>query len=60
MRAKIFRIFLALQYGAFFGLIGFGIYDSDTFNPKLLLPLTVIGVAAGINTMALFEDRAPK
>jgi hypothetical protein len=60
MRAKIFRIFLVLQYLAFFGLIVYGIYEADSFNPKLLFPITIMGVAAGINTMALLENRAPK
>ena len=55
IRAKIFRICLVLQYLSFFGLIAGGIYASDAFNPRLLLPITLLGIACGINTWALLE-----
>lgn len=56
IRAKIFRICLGLQYCSFFGLIAFGIFQSDAFNPRLLFPITILGVACGINTWALLEE----
>ena len=55
IKAKIFRICLLLQYLSFFGLIAYGIYDSDAFNPRLLFPITLMGIACGINTWALLE-----
>ena len=56
IRAKIFRFFLVLQYVSFFGLIAFGIYQSDAFDPRLLIPITILGVACAINTWALLEE----
>jgi hypothetical protein len=56
IRAKISRIGLALQYCTFFGLIAFGILHSDAFNPRLLFPITILGVACGFNTWALMEE----
>lgn len=56
IRAKIFRICLGLQYLSFFGLIAFGIYQSDAFNPRLLVPITILGVACAINTWALLDE----
>jgi hypothetical protein len=55
IKAKIFRICLVLQYVSFFGLISTGIYESDAFDPRLLLPITLLGVACGINTWAVLE-----
>jgi hypothetical protein len=59
LKGKIFRGCLVLQYCSFFGLIGYGVYDSDVFNSRLLLPITLLGVACAINTLALVEGRAP-
>jgi hypothetical protein len=53
IRAKIFRICLVLQYLSFFGLIAVGIYESDAFDARLLLPITLLGIACGINTWAV-------
>ena len=55
IKAKIFRICLVLEFLSFFGLIADGIYESDAFNPRLLLPITLLGVACAINTWALLE-----
>jgi len=55
-RASIFRICVGLQYFSFFGLIVFGIYRSDAFDPRLLVPITILGVACAINTWALLEE----
>jgi len=67
IKAKIFRICLVLQYLSFFGLIAIGIYESDAFDSRLLLPITLLGIACGINTWALLErpggvpeDEAPQ
>jgi len=56
-RAKIFRLFLVLQFCGFFGLIGLGVYQDDAFDSRLLFPITLLGVACGINTIALLDNR---
>jgi len=43
-----------MQYISFFGLISLGLYQSDAFDSRLLLPITLLGVACMINTLALF------
>ena len=55
IKAKIFRTCLVLEFLSFFGLIADGIYESDAFNPRLLVPITLLGVACGINTWAILE-----
>ena len=55
IKASFFRICLVLEYLAFFGLIAGGIYQSDAFNPRLLLPITLLGVACGINTWGMLD-----
>jgi len=56
-RAKIFRFFLVLQFCGFFGLIALGVYQDDAFDARLLIPITILGVACGINTFALLDNR---
>jgi hypothetical protein len=55
IKARIFRVCLVLEYMAFIGLILVGIYESDAFNPRLLLPITLLGVACGINTWGVLD-----
>jgi len=55
IRSRLFGFCLVLQYCSFFGLIAFGIYQSDAFDSRLLFPITLMGVACGINTWALLE-----
>lgn len=55
MKAKIFRICLALEYLAFVGLIVGGIYQSDAFNSRLLVPITLLGIACAINTWGMLD-----
>jgi hypothetical protein len=55
VKARIFRVCLVLEYLAFLGLIVGGIYQSDAFNPHLLLPVTLLGVACAINTWGMLD-----
>lgn len=55
IKGTIFRACLVLEYLSFFGLIAIGLYQADAFNPRLLLPITLLGVACGINTWAVLE-----
>ena len=55
IKARIFRICLVLEYLAFIGLIAGGIYESDAFNPRLLLPITLLGVVCAINTWGVLD-----
>jgi hypothetical protein len=56
MRARIFVIGVVVQYCAFFGLIADGIYQSDTFDRRLLLLITLLGVTCCLSTLALFAN----
>ncbi len=56
-KAKIFRFCLVLQFCGFFGLIGMGVYENDAFDARLLFPITLLGVACAINSIALLDNR---
>jgi hypothetical protein len=54
-KAKIFRVCVGLEYLTFIGLIVEGILESDAFNPRLLIPITLIGIGCAINTWGILE-----
>jgi hypothetical protein len=54
-RSKIFRAFLGLEYLGFFGLILLGVSEADTFNTRLLVPITVLGISCCIGSLALLN-----